>query len=419
MSLEALARGLRAAGGILNPEVQKINAQEDQQADAERRQENLLKLKSQLDQATLQASPQYQAQLQALQNEKGFRDAWGKLPPNASMLDRASVAAQYGKPELSVQLYQGEQNRLSQMETRRDALVQRMYEFDERLKDRSLDRESKERLAAQADETKRVLGSMTAEIAKNGQELRSSMLDFTMRDKERQNEARKDALIQRQYEFDERMKDRALDRESRERLAEQAAENKKLLQELATRDKADKDTRTGVRQLGQALEKANLPEADAVLSAVEQAIEKSPNLTEFLAGPKSAIPDAALGAVPGLKNAPEIREGRQAFQKLFNITLKNRSGAAVTNPEFERLKAEFANGVWKTPEQLQAGVNQARGIIQRHYASVSAGYGPDVVNAYNDNLGAMGLGKAIKITGSPSASGGPSGESSDPLGLRK
>lgn len=143
-----------------------------------------------------------------------------------------------------------------------------------------------------------------------------------------------------------------------------------------------------VQQLGVALERANLPEADAVLKGVENALSANPDLASYISGPKSILPDIT----PGLQDS--VRAGRQAFQKLFNITLKNRSGAAVTIPEFERLKQEFATGVWKKPEQLVEGVRQARDIIQNHYRSVASGFGPEVLKAYNENARQFG-GSAI------------------------
>ena len=137
-------------------------------------------------------------------------------------------------------------------------------------------------------------------------------------------------------------------------------------------------TDKSVQQLGTALERANLPEADATLRAAEDAIQKNPDAAKYIAGPMSLFPDAALP-----KN---VTDARQAFTKVFNITLKNRSGAAVTPPEFERLKQEFATGAWKKPEQLIEGLNQARNIIAKHYQAVAAGYGTDALNSYNENL---------------------------------
>ncbi|HEY2931173.1 MAG TPA: hypothetical protein VGK99_05455 [Acidobacteriota bacterium] len=157
------------------------------------------------------------------------------------------------------------------------------------------------------------------------------------------------------------------------------------------------------QMLGTALERANLPEADATLRAVEGALTKNPKIAEYLSGPKSLLPDLAVDQ--------DVREGRQAFQKLFNITLKNRSGAAVTNQELERLKQEFATGALKTPEQLKAAVNQARNIISQHYRAVASGFGPDALNSYNANMREMG-GTPLLEPGQAQPKG------ADPLGIR-
>jgi hypothetical protein len=147
------------------------------------------------------------------------------------------------------------------------------------------------------------------------------------------------------------------------------------------------------QQLGTALERAGLNEVDSVLRGVEDAIKKTPELPEYLSGIKSLAPDLVV--------SKDIAAGRQAFQKLFNITLKNRSGAAVTNQELERLKQEFATGAWKTPEQLKAGVEQARKIISDHYRGIASGFGTDVLDAYNVNLREMGGTPLLEPRGTP------------------
>ena len=86
----------------------------------------------------------------------------------------------------------------------------------------------------------------------------------------------------------------------------------------------------------------------------------------------------------------KVRYGRQAFEKLFNITLKDRSGAAVTNQELERLKKEYARGLWKTPEQIQKGLDQARSVITAHYLGIAAGFGKEALGQYNQNLQEVG-----------------------------
>lgn len=157
-------------------------------------------------------------------------------------------------------------------------------------------------------------------------------------------------------------------------IAQQNADTKKQLADQATQSKTDKTT----QQLGTALERAGLNEADATIRSVEDILQKTPDVAKYLSGPGAVVPNAVL--------PNDIVAGRQAFQKLFNITLKNRSGAAVTPPEFERLKAEFATGAFNSPESLKEGVRQARNIISQHYRGVAAGYGSDALNSYNENL---------------------------------
>jgi hypothetical protein len=101
-----------------------------------------------------------------------------------------------------------------------------------------------------------------------------------------------------------------------------------------------------------------------------------------------------------------VKFARQAFQKLFNITLKNRSGAAVTIPELERLKKEFATGAWKTPQQLIEGVNQARNVINQHYRSVSAGFAPEALETYNERIRQYGGRVVLDAPKRGGASGG-------------
>ena len=162
----------------------------------------------------------------------------------------------------------------------------------------------------------------------------------------------------------------------------QLAQQMKLMGIEIQRDRATNAQQQGVQkqtqQLGTALERAGLTEGDAVLRGVEDALKAKPDLAEYLSGPKSLLPDMVVDK--------DIAAGRQAFQKLFNITLKNRSGAAVTNQELDRLKNEFATGAFKTPDQLRAGVDQARKIISDHYRGVAAGFSPAALEQYNQNL---------------------------------
>jgi hypothetical protein len=115
----------------------------------------------------------------------------------------------------------------------------------------------------------------------------------------------------------------------------------------------------------------------------------------------------------------EVRAARQAIAKLFNIELKNRSGAAVTIPELERLKEEYGKGVFKTAAQLGDAITQARTLVNSHYRSVAAGFSPEVLAAYNDNLTAVGGKPVIDITGKATAAPKPEAPKDEALPMPK
>lgn len=144
-----------------------------------------------------------------------------------------------------------------------------------------------------------------------------------------------------------------------------------------------------VIDLSQDLEKAGLPVINSTLGKVETLLQKTPSLAEYVSGPKSMLPDILV--------SPQIREGRQAINRLFNITLHDRSGAAVTKNELTRLQQEFGAGAFKTNEQLNNAIQQMREIISDHYRGIASGYGGDAIASYNANLEQIG-GKPILST---------------------
>lgn len=134
-----------------------------------------------------------------------------------------------------------------------------------------------------------------------------------------------------------------------------------------------------VQQLGTAMEKAGLPQ---MIPVVENAAKITPELASYITGPKSLLADRLI--------PKEAIDARQDVQKLFNIVLKDRSGAAVTNQELQRLQTEFSKGLIKTPEALVAAIGKAKSIVEAHYHGVAAGFGKDALDAYNTNLEAIG-----------------------------
>jgi len=141
-------------------------------------------------------------------------------------------------------------------------------------------------------------------------------------------------------------------------------------------------------QFGTAMEKAAFPQSYATLEeATSKIAAAGEEALKFLTGPGAALPDRAV--------PKEARDARQALQRLLNITLKDRSGAAVTVPEWERFKQEAGVGFFKDPTQIPAWLAQAKTILDKHYAGVAAGFPQDVRDRYFEELGRVApFGKA-------------------------
>ena len=78
--------------------------------------------------------------------------------------------------------------------------------------------------------------------------------------------------------------------ELRGELGREGLDIKRAAAEQAKKNSLDKN----VQQLGTALERANLPQSHSVLSGVEQALEKTPGLAEYISGAKSFISSISL-----------------------------------------------------------------------------------------------------------------------------
>jgi len=82
----------------------------------------------------------------------------------------------------------------------------------------------------------------------------------------------------------------------------------------------------------------------------------------------------------------EAREFAEKATSLINNILKQRSGAAVTEPEWERLVAEYATG-WTTSAGFAGWVERIRDYTEKTRENVLGGYQPIVVNRYMANQG--------------------------------
>jgi hypothetical protein len=141
------------------------------------------------------------------------------------------------------------------------------------------------------------------------------------------------------------------------------------------------------------LEKSGIPNAvatgDRVLSLLP---ERGQNIPGF-GGIGGHTPDW----LPGFLGGPgqEGRDLRQAAAQLFNIELRNRSGAAVTDPELARLKNEFGQGRFATEEALRTGINQYLERLKEVSRNIDAGVDPGIREEYV-NRGGRDIGASFE-----------------------
>ena len=96
---------------------------------------------------------------------------------------------------------------------------------------------------------------------------------------------------------------------------------------------------------------------------------------------------------PGFFAGDDGRELRQIFATVQNMTLKDRSGAAVTDPEFERFKKEIPT-FFKNENQLKIGIKGLKDMLDGHLSSIFATQAPHISEIYMSRPNSIKLGKS-------------------------
>jgi hypothetical protein len=91
-------------------------------------------------------------------------------------------------------------------------------------------------------------------------------------------------------------------------------------------------------------------------------------------------------SLPGLGRvgiySTDARQLETAMASIFNKELKDRSGAAVTTAEMERLKGEFASGKFNTEAEMIQAVKDYEKMAAVALANAEAGFKPEVLEEY-------------------------------------
>lgn len=180
-------------------------------------------------------------------------------------------------------------------------------------------------------------------------------------------------------------------RELAELRGQELAQNKQLANEQKNLDRVDKK----VTAFSSQLDKTNVPQFESLLGDIEADLARYKDIPGY---------GGVMGNLPTFMQTEEGRALRQKIATLRNLTLKDRSGAAVTNQELARLLEELGTGMLKTDADLRRGLAGVRKNLDAVKQNVIAGVDDDTLSEYQKR-GGMRLKRGGPTT--PSASAAP------------
>lgn len=83
----------------------------------------------------------------------------------------------------------------------------------------------------------------------------------------------------------------------------------------------------------------------------------------------------------------DAKKLENTMSKLFNLEIKDRSGAAVTSNELERLRDEYSNGMFNTEAEKIAGLQRYKNALYNLMVNQEAGFTPEAVAEYKNRSG--------------------------------
>lgn len=192
--------------------------------------------------------------------------------------------------------------------------------------------------------------------------------------------------LNEQYRRDE-LNSRSLDRK-------EAREERRSLAGIAKEERQEKRIEEGTQRLSKEVAGTQdmlgaLDEVEKELGAPVDSFTK--NDDGDLLDERGNQVDLPGVSVPGLGRTSfysgKARDLTSAASRVFNATLKDRSGGAVTDSELSRLRTEFNEGKYNTEPELVAALQRYKRQTQTVLKNREAGYKPEVVSRYTEQGG--------------------------------
>lgn len=201
---------------------------------------------------------------------------------------------------------------------------------------------------------------------------------------------------------DDAAKDRALQRSiammNNERALDVAALNALRTSGLSAAQKAvaERENRKEVERLSGKVNTTKLGQLQSALKLASGVLKRHPEGNIPGVGGLQNIRTMGIGT--GLTGAMEAlgfdKGGKQVqtdIAPLMNIILQARSGAAVTDPELNRMLVESGLTQFSTDDDFRRGVSNLMRMYNQELSNLTAGYDPAVVDLYRARGGLQAL----------------------------
>jgi len=144
---------------------------------------------------------------------------------------------------------------------------------------------------------------------------------------------------------------------------------------------------TKVKDLAEDIVKADISSNYVTLNGIQKLLDKYPDDLPGYGVVGSLTPKWFLG-----EDGAKLK---QLFATISNMTLKDRSGAAVTVSELERFKEEIPTFL-RNERQLRQGIKTLKEIFDKHLSSIYAIYPENISKIYSTRPNTIGLLSNVK-----------------------
>lgn len=174
--------------------------------------------------------------------------------------------------------------------------------------------------------------------------------------------------------------------------AQSANENRRMRHDSA-RQQEEQRIESNIQKLGADTTMAQdvhntLGEIDEILgvNVDELKVEKGKVLNKE--GKPLDLPGVSIPGIGRINaHSDKAQTLESAMGRIFNKELKDRSGSAVTSPELDRLRIEFAQGKFNTESQMIQAIQRYKKAVAHALKNVESKYEKHVLDEYKDRGG--------------------------------